>query len=430
MKRILLVDDNAQDRLLYRRYLSQQLGLEHVEIVEAESGEEGLTLFRAQRPDCVLLDYNLPDTDGLAMLEELKALTPPDTLCVVMITGGGSEALAVRVLNSGALDYLVKQQFDRELLGKTVRHAIEKNEWRQHVERYHQELQLVNGQLRASLSELTDIRQELHERNNQLSAANEAVKARNAQLARTNQDLDNFVYAASHDLRQPVTNLRGLFEELRRSVTFEDAEAGTLLRLFDDSLQSLSTTIYDLAAVVQEQRQPHEQATEQVSFASLAADVFQHLRPQVLETEACIETDFTALAAVQFERSNLRTILLNLVSNALKYRDPGRKPHVRVRTYLQQGLPFLEVQDNGLGMDLVRDGAKLFHLFQRLHPEASEGTGVGLFLVNRLVQATGGGILVESQKGEGTTFKMQLLGESMEEASASTAAQLHPSNHA
>lgn len=411
MKRILLVDDNPHDRLLYRRYLGQQMGPENIELVEAASGEEGLALFQAQRPDCVLLDYNLPDTDGLAMLEQLKELAPPDALCVVMITGGGSETLAVRVLNSGAMDYLVKQQFDRELLGKTVRHAIEKNEWRQYVGRYHTELQAVNRQLRESLDELMQTRQELHERNAQLSAANEAIGARNAQLDRTNQDLDNFVYAASHDLRQPVTNLRGLFEELRRTASFEDQEAATLLRLFDDSLHSLSTTITDLAAVVQEQRRPEEPTTEPVSLASLTTEVLQSLRPQLLETAAQIDTDFAALPMVQYERSNLRTILLNLVNNSLKYRHPHRRPHVQIRTYLHEDRPFLEIKDNGLGMDLERDGSKLFHLFQRLHPETSEGTGVGLFLVNRLVQAAGGGIFVDSQKDQGTTFQIQLLGE-------------------
>ena len=408
MKRILVIDDNAQDRTLYRRYLSQQVGYEQLELAEASSGVEGLELFQTLRPDCILLDYNLPDTDGLAMLESLGQLVPPDTLCVVMITGGGSEALAVRALNSGALDYLVKQQFDRELLHKTVRHAIEKNEWRQYVARYHNELQAVNRQLRDSLVELTETRQRLHQKNDQLSKANEEIVARNQLLARTNQDLDNFVYAASHDLKQPVNNLHGLFAELRRSAIFHDPEEAIMLRLVDDSLHHLTTTITDLAAVVQEQRQPGEQAVEPVSFVGLAAEVLLTLRPQVQATNARIETNFTGLPELEYVPSNLRTILLNLLSNALKYRHPERPPHVRLRTYRSPTGPVLEVQDNGLGLNLERHGSELFHLFRRFHPQAEEGTGVGLFLVNRLVQAHGGHIAVESQEGEGTTFRVHL----------------------
>ena len=396
--------------MLYRRYLGHGTDRMRVEIAEASSGQDGLDLFREWQPDCVLLDYNLPDTDGLAMLDGLKQLAPADSLCVVMITGGGSETLAVRALNSGALDYLVKQEFDRELLTKTVVHAIEKNEWRQYVARYHSELQSVNRQLRDSLAELTNIREELHDKNAQLLSANEAIIARNQQLARTNQDLDNFVYAASHDLRQPVNNLTGLFDELRRSATFNDPEEAVVLRLIDDSLQSLSTTITDLAAVVQEQRSHGEQFAEPVSFTDVASDVLQALQPQVLATQAELETDFTALPTLTYVRSNLRTILLNLLSNALKYREPDRALRISVRSYEADGIPVLEVADNGLGMNLNRYGNELFHLFRRFHPQISEGTGVGLFLVNRLVQGHGGSVAVESKEHQGTTFKIFLHG--------------------
>ncbi|QJX46621.1 response regulator [Hymenobacter taeanensis] len=415
MKKILLIDDNEQDRMLYKRYLGKQSGHERFEITEASSGAEGVAMFRAQQPDCVLLDHNLLDTDGLTLLNDLKRLTPPDTLCVVMITGGGSESLAVRALNTGALDYLVKQQFDQELLYKTVVHAIEKNEWRQYMSRYHAQLQAVNQQLRESLEELTETRQQIQQANTQLTAANEEVRTRNQelrttneQLARTNADLDNFVYAASHDLRQPVHNLQGLFEELRRSATFHDPEASQMLRLMEESFSDLSTTITDLAAVVQAARPPGEQITEQVPLADLTADVLQTLRPQLQDAQANIQTDFSTLPEVEFVRSSLRTVLLNLVANAVKYRHPNRAAQVQLRSRRAGGYAVLEVQDNGLGLDLERHGAELFQLFRRFHPNAGEGTGVGLFLVNRLVQAEGGRVEVESVPEQGTTFRVFL----------------------
>ena len=394
--------------MLYQRFLASQPGQERLEIHEASDGAEGLALFRELSPDCVLLDYNLPDTDGLAMLGHLAEIVPVQTMCVVMITGGGSEALAVRALNSGALDYLVKQQFDRELLNKTVRHAIEKNEWRQYEGRYHLELQGINRQLRDSLAELTRTRQELDERNRQLSAANEAGAARNRQLARTNQDLDNFVYAASHDLRQPVNNLRGLFEELCRTATFQDPEEAIILRLFDESLTSLNTTVTDLAAVVQEQREQGDPTTEEVALSPLFQEILQSLGPQITATGARISADFMALPEVKYVRGNLRTVVLNLLSNSIKYRHPDRRPEVAVRTYLVDGAPILEVADNGLGMNLAQHGHELFHLFRRFHPYAGEGTGVGLFLVNRIVQHEGGQIEVESEEGQGTVFRVKL----------------------
>lgn len=374
MRKILLVDDSEHDRLLYKRFLKPLPGEERVELHEATSGEEAVAAFQALRPDCVLLDHNLQDTDGLALLGQLRDLAPANGLCAVMITGSGSESLAVRALNSGALDYLVKGHFDREMLGKTVRHAIEKNEWRQHQANQHRELQ-----------------------------------AANQQLARTNADLDNFVYAASHDLRQPVNNLRGLFEEIRQTATFADPADTQLLHYMDKSLQALSTTIDDLATVVQENRQPTAQLPEPVGLAELATDVLATLRPQVQATHAVVELDFGTLAEVPCVRSSLRTILLNLVSNALKYHHPDRAPRVRVRSYYTAAdQPVLEVQDNGLGLDLAQHGAELFQLFRRFHPQAAEGTGVGLFLVNRLVQAQGGHLEVESEEGQGTLFRVFL----------------------
>ncbi|TDN37089.1 hybrid sensor histidine kinase/response regulator [Hymenobacter sp. UV11] len=415
MKKILLVDDNEQDRLLYKRFLGRQLGHERVEITEAASGAEAVVEFERVRPDCVLLDYNLPDTDGLDLLAQLRQLAPADSLCVVMITGGGNEQLAVNALNGGALDYLVKQRFDQELLNKTVHHAIAKNEWRQYQSRYHSELQDVNQQLRESLDLLEETRREISAKNAQLLAANEQVQARNAelaatnqQLARTNADLDNFVYAASHDLKQPVNNLRGLFDELRHLGDFDDPVAPQMWQLVDNSLRVLATTITDLATVVQVERQPTEQPAEQVALADIAAEVRQTLHTQIMTSQADVQLDFAGLATVHYVPGNLRTILLNLLANALKYRHPERPPRIRLRSHLANGRPVLVVQDNGLGIDLQAHGQELFQLFRRFHPDAAPGTGVGLFLVNRLVQAQGGHIEVASQPGEGTTFSVCL----------------------
>jgi len=415
VKKILLVDDNEQDRTLYKRYLRPQEGEERLELYEASSGEEALALFEQMQPDCVLLDHNLQDTTGLALLEGLQRVAPHRKLCAVMITGGGSETLAVRALNTGALDYLVKQQFDRELLVKTVRHAIEKNEWRQYQATYHQELQVANQRLRDSLAELTETRRLLHQKNTQLQAASAEVEARNQQLsamnqqlARTNADLDNFVYAASHDLRQPVNNLRGLFDELQQTATFAHPVDAQLMQFVDKSLLALTTTITDLATVVQENRLPTTQVTEPVAFADLAAEVLAALRPQAVASQADIQLDFSELPEVPYVRSALRTVLLNLVANALKYRHPDRAPRVLLRTHRLASQAVLEVQDNGLGLDLAHHGKELFQLFRRFHPQAAEGTGVGLFLVNRLVQAQGGRIEVESEAGRGTLFRVYL----------------------
>jgi len=232
------------------------------------------------------------------------------------------------------------------------------------------------------------------------------LKQTNQQLTRTNQDLDNFVYAASHDLKQPVNNLAGLFEEVHRSSTFTDpAEEQLLVPLVHEALQQLSSTIDDLAALGQAQ-QTRTMPTERVLLADLTEEVINTLEPQVRAARARITTDFAARPALSFARANLRTILLNLMGNSLKYADPTRPARIHVSVWVEQGQPVLMVEDNGLGFDAARHGAGLFHLFQRLHTHTA-GTGVGLYLVHRIVQANGGTVEVDSQPGEGATFRIR-----------------------
>ncbi|UOQ78247.1 response regulator [Hymenobacter sp. 5516J-16] len=283
MKKILLVEDSDTDRAVLRRYLSRNPG-ETLELHEATTVAEAVVAFQRYQPDCVLIDYNLPDGTGLEVLEQFKQLVPVERLCVVMITGIDSGELAVQALNNGALDYLIKHRFDQDMLLKVVRHAIERNEWRQHQARYHADLERINQELRQSLAELTATRQELAASNESLRTAhteaqtrNRALDTANRQLARTNQDLDNFVYAASHDLKQPVQNLQGLFDELCRVVDFEEGESQLLISMTKASLHDLLTTIDDLSVIVQDTRQPLSATQEEVALAELTDDIQQAL---------------------------------------------------------------------------------------------------------------------------------------------------------
>jgi signal transduction histidine kinase len=263
------------------------------------------------------------------------------------------------------------------------------------------------------VTEQVRVRQQLARTNAELTLANEQASAHNQELAqanrqlqRTNSDLDNFVYAASHDLKQPINNLVGLFDELRRVVTFSDPEEEELLPMVDDALRQLSTTVGDLAAVGQVQRDVNLPA-ETVLLEALTQEVLQALQVQVQATRARITTDFSAAPTITYSRANLRTILANLLSNSLKYADPARRCRIHLSLWKQDGRPVLLVEDNGLGFDVQRHQEELFQLFRRFHNH-TEGTGVGLYLINRIVQGNGGHIEVESEIGEGSTFRLYL----------------------
>ncbi|RZK24313.1 MAG: PAS domain S-box protein [Hymenobacter sp.] len=223
------------------------------------------------------------------------------------------------------------------------------------------------------------------------------------ELARAHHDLDTFVYTASHDLRQPALNLRGLFDEVRRLVPPHAPDGAQLLRLVDQSLTQLDTTLLDLAQTVQTQR-TQQDPVELLDLGLLLEEVLLGLRLQVVQRQAQVEIDVKAAPGLFYSRANLRSVVHNLVSNALKFAHPDRPPHIRLRSYfIATEQPVLEISDNGLGMDISDPRNPVFQLFGRQHPHI-EGTGVGLYLVQRIVRSNGGHVAVASTPGEGTTF--------------------------
>ncbi|RZK90943.1 MAG: ATP-binding protein [Hymenobacter sp.] len=136
----------------------------------------------------------------------------------------------------------------------------------------------------------------------------------------------------------------------------------------------------------------------------LLEEVLLGLRPQVAQRQAEVVVDVAAAPALFYSRANLRSVVHNLLSNALKFAHPDRPPHIRLRSYLTPDeQPVLEVRDNGLGMQLDNQQNPVFQLFNRQHTHI-DGTGVGLYLVQRIVSSQGGHVEVASTVGEGTTF--------------------------
>ena len=261
----------------------------------------------------------------------------------------------------------------------------------------------VTEQVRAR-QRVQELNQELAATNKQLQATNEELGDSNQQLMHTNVDLDNFIYTASHDLKAPISNIEGLLyllqEELPTEVA-QGAEIGPTLTRMLDAVERFKRTIDHLTDVSKLQKE-HEPAATLVNLATVIEDVRQDLSPLLHQTGAKVVVDVAALPPVQFPEKNLRSIVYNLLSNAVKYHSPDRPPRVDVRAHVRPGHTVLEVHDNGLGLAPAQL-PKLFGMFQRFHDHV-EGTGIGLYMVKRMVENAGGRLEVHSQLGAGTTF--------------------------
>ncbi|UOQ69718.1 PAS domain-containing protein [Hymenobacter volaticus] len=256
--------------------------------------------------------------------------------------------------------------------------------------------------------QVQDLNQELAAINEKLTATNRDLHESNTLLIRTNEDLDNFIYTASHDLKAPISNIEGLLYLLRDELPADVVQQGNVapaLHLMLEAVERFKRTIEHLTDVSKLQKE-HTSATQAVQLATIVEGVQQDLAPLIQETGARLLVNVSDFPPVSFSEKNLRSVVYNLLSNALKYRSPDRSLHVDVRAHVRAGYTVLEVHDNGLGIE-PHQLPKLYTMFQRFHTHI-EGTGIGLFMVKRMVENAGGRLEVHSQPGAGTTFFVYL----------------------
>ncbi|MGI4832640.1 MAG: PAS domain-containing protein [Janthinobacterium lividum] len=243
---------------------------------------------------------------------------------------------------------------------------------------------------------------ELHTANGELNAANK-------RLTRTNTDLDTFVYSASHDLKSPITNIEGLLLALRQQLPPAALQAelvARLLDMMDGAVGRFQQTLEHLTDVSRLQQVLADQPAEVVALPALVEAVRLDMLPELTAAAATLTVEVAACPTLYFSAKNLRSMLYNLLSNAVKYRDPARPVHVWLRCHPSPGQVVLEVQDNGLGLNEAQQG-ELFRLFRRLHTHVA-GSGVGLYMVKKMVDNAGGTLAVQSQPGVGSTFTITL----------------------
>jgi PAS domain S-box-containing protein len=236
--------------------------------------------------------------------------------------------------------------------------------------------------------------------------AEEDLGIKNSQLVRINNELDNFIYTASHDLKAPIINIEGLVNALKSN--FKDSlQYEKTIPLFDMinvSVDRFKNTIKDLTEVAKLQNDLEEDRNE-ILFDDILEEVKLIIQNQIEEAKAEIKVDFGGAPSILFSKKNLRSILYNLVSNAVKYNDPERPVKVIITTsYPDNKHLLLSVKDNGLGLK-EGDKEKIFIMFKRLHQHV-EGTGIGLSIVKKIIDNNGGRIEVESEIKKGTEFKI------------------------
>lgn len=221
------------------------------------------------------------------------------------------------------------------------------------------------------------------------------------ELTQNNKDLKQFSYITSHNLRAPLSNLTGLLN-LMHEIPVENQELREVINGFSTSTNLLNETINDLVKVIIIKDNPSINK-EEVLIKDVFESVFNQLSYLISLHKPILKIELEKVTILHINKAYLESILLNLFTNAIKYRSPKRTLRIFVSSKELNNQIVLVFKDNGIGIDLERNGDKIFGLYQRFH-NYSDSKGLGLYLVKSQVESMGGTISVESEVDKGTTF--------------------------
>jgi signal transduction histidine kinase len=358
--RALLVEDNQLDAELVLRALNKDSFQVSSMTVQDEAGfAEAL---RTHSPEVVLADYNLPGWKGMEALKVLRkeGLDIP----MILVSGALGDVTAVECIRQGATDYVLKDSLTR--LPEVIRRAL----------------------------------REKQERSLRLQAEKDLAR-KMEELARSNADLEQFAYVASHDLQEPlrmVTAYTQLLAERYRGKLDENADK--FIGYASEGAQRMQILIQDLLAFSRVGR--GDVASESVDCNAVMAEVLQTLTAAVEQSGAMVS--YSGLPVVWAQATQMTQVFQNLVANAIKFRgkDP---PEISVTAENKEEKWVFSVRDNGIGI-APEHAQNIFVVFQRLHARTEyPGNGIGLAICKKVIEHNGGKIWVESQPGSGCCFK-------------------------
>jgi len=345
--RILHIEDDAADIAVVSRLLRRVRDFD-VEVVAKQTPDAGLKELMESEVDCVLLDYRLGATDGLAVLSRIRHINP--YVPIVFVTGEGNEYVAIEALRRGAQEYQVKSSLTSRSLQQAIQSALR-------------------------------------------------ISKQERLLEQQRRELIDFVSVVAHDLQQPLCAVKGNIELVRDFYSANLDPAGqefihSAVRMTERMSRMIDSLLsYARAGGGQRQRQP-------VDLNRVMENVVSSLSELIRSRSA--EVVVSPLPTAMGDESTLTQLLQNLVANGIKFTE--KKPRIEVTGTIEEGECVVQVRDNGIGIPADHTET-IFEPFKRLHSRKRfEGSGIGLATCRRIVENHDGRIGVESIEGEGTMF--------------------------
>jgi PAS domain S-box-containing protein len=297
---------------------------------------------------------------------------------------------------SGQVVSLAMDLTERKQMENALRQAVES------LETQAEELRRIRDALKHSNDELEE---RVQERTATLAVTNNALREYARKLERLNRDLEDFSFVATHDLQEPLRKIQTFGDRLQSKYAEALGQEGRdYLERMIGSAGRMSDLICSVRAysTITAQGNPFRPT----DLGRIVGDAVRSLGPVIEEREARVEVG--ELPTIEADAVQMRELLYNLLSNALKYRREGERPVVKIHSHTSDNTCCIYVEDNGMGFDEAFV-EKIFQPFQRLHPQrAYGGTGMGLAICRKIVELHGGTITARSTPGEGSTFIVSL----------------------
>ncbi len=358
--RLLVVDDDELNRDVLQRHLERK----GYQVDQASSGKEAIGKLISESFDAVLLDLLMPDMNGLDVLDALKAVPQLIDVPVLVVSASDDLVAVADSIKKGAEDYLIKP-YDPVFLDARLAATLERKRLR--------------DQERSKAIELEQV---------------------TAALKRSNEDLQRFAYAASHDLQAPIRTITTYLQLLQRSLGSRlEQEEEEMLEFTLGAAGRMHSLIRDL--LLYSHASTDIRKPERVNSQALLSDLVEDLDAIVKETGASVTWD-DSLPELVTDVTGMRQIFQNLISNSIKYRGEDL-PRVSVSAVQEaDGWTFC-VEDNGQGIP-PEHSKRIFEMFQRLHGQEIPGSGIGLATCQRIVERVGGKIWVTAGRTKGSRF--------------------------
>lgn len=379
--RILIVDDDPALLQALPEALRLRMGALH--IVAVDSAAAALKHLADEEYDVIISDIKMPGMDGLALLEHVRALRPETP--TLLITGHGERDLAVRALRGGAYDFIQKP-IDRDYIVASLTRAVLTRQLRRQVEEQRDALERHAEELERAVAERT------------------------RELVEANQVKDTFLSIASHELKTPLTSLKGLAQVTRRRLAQNGQPEAAYLEKMERAIGRVEILVNDLVDVARVDSGKLTLRFERES--DLAALCQQVVDEQIAASERDVTLELPKQQQIELELDpdRISQVLTNLIANALKFSPP--EAAVLVTVALAGDEAVISVRDHGLGIP----PEQLPHIFERFYQApnitvqsgSKIGLGLGLFISHEIVERHGGRLWAESTPGKGSTFAFTL----------------------